>query len=108
MKLTGLGREEIRTHGKPVSTERAFANFSRRRSISPTQRWLRAAKFSQRMRERAKAELVDLHQLRAQHKQQLEIEFAHARTASGHPRRKKQQRSARTGHPVHELSALGR
>lgn len=100
MDLTGLGLEEIPNSGKPVATEELRALLAPALDFAAEKMASAQRAFSQQMQLRAKHELDRLEQLRAQHKNQLELEFAHAEDGiAAIQRSKKLQRS-------HELDTL--
>lgn len=100
MKITGLGREEIPNAGKPVSAEELSKLLAPALDFAADKMVAAQRAFTQQMQGRSKAELDRLEQLRAQHKDQLELEFAHVGDGiAAIQRSKKQQRS-------HELDTL--
>ena len=94
MNLTGLGREEIPNAGKPVSTEDLRELLPPALDFAADKMVSAQRAFNHQMQGRSKTELDRLDQLRAQHKNQLELEFAHADDGIvAIQRSRKQQRS---------------
>jgi hypothetical protein len=94
MKLTGLGREEIPNAGKPVATAELSKLLAPALDFAAEKMVVAQRAFSQTMQARANTELDRLEQLRSQHKNQLELEFAQAGDGiAAIQQNKKQQRS---------------
>jgi superfamily II DNA or RNA helicase len=100
MKLTGLGREEIPNAGKQASTAELSKLLAPALDFAAEKMVVAQRAFSQTMQARSKTELDRLEQLSAQHKNQLELEFAEAGDGIADIQRSKKQQLS------HDLDTL--